>query len=130
MCSLSLLPLGTVGCALRGSDSQTCSATNPGGVGEGRLEAGLASEQEMLLPVVIPQKSFVVSWDEPPEGSASTMLVEDAGVPQDPEFPGQFGGRLATTSAGVRNQNMLDRPSAPMERIKDDFTLGSRVDRG
>lgn len=113
VCSLSLLPLGTVGCALRGLGLQRCSATNPGGVGEGRLEVGLASEQEMLLPVVIPQKSFVVSWDEPPEGSASMMLVEDAGVPQDPEFPGQFGGHLATTSAGVRNQHILDKLSAP-----------------
>lgn len=115
VCSLSLLPLGTVGCALRGSDLQTCSATNPGGVSEGRLEVGLASEQEMLLPVVIPQKSSVVSWDEPPEGSASMMLVEDAGVPQDPEFPGRFGGHLAATSAGVRNQHMLDKLSAPTE---------------
>lgn len=41
------------------------------------------------------------------------MLVENAGVPLDPESPGRFGGHFATTSAGVKNQHMLDKLSAP-----------------
>lgn len=59
------------------------------------------------------------------------ILVESSEVPQDPEFPGWFGGHLATTSGRVKNQHMLDKLSAPTEfRIEDDFTMDSRVDRG
>lgn len=105
--------MGTVGCALECLDLQT---HKPSGCGEGRLEIVLALEQEVLLSVIIiPQNFLVVAWDGSPQGSASVIVVESSGVPQDPEFPGWLGGHLVTTSAGVKNQHMLDKLSAPTE---------------
>lgn len=119
VCSLSLLSLGTVVCAQGCLDLQSQSATNPVGVGrrDWRL-LWLWSRRCCCLGSLIPQK-FLVVWDGSPEGSTSMVLVESSGVPQGPEFPGWFGGHLAT---GVKNQHVLDKLSAPTKRIKDDFT--------